>query len=369
VSAFDAVVIGGGYAGLCAAWRLGVRGLRVAVVEAESLVASHSSARNASIWLPVDDDATTGTLARESAVLLDGLVGRDGWLRSRRAIVTADDELGLGAAQRGAERSGCPTRPLGRRETIALCPALEGGAAGAALEILDAGELDPAAMCDAVHRAARDRGAIVRTGACAERIDVHAGVASSVVLADGSRVDASRVIVAAGAWSGRLGEAIDAAVPLVPLRRHLALLATGADIGGAIVWHVEPECYFRPEPGGVLASPCDEEPFAPSLPPTDPAQLAELARRVSRLAPVLVGAGVRRSWACLRTFAPDRELVVGPDPRVRGLAWLAGFGGRGMTVAPAAAELLAALLLEHTRPAIADAVRPDRVYRPLIATE
>ena len=41
------------------------------------------------------------------------------------------------------------------------------------------------------------------------------------------------------------------------------------------------------------------------------------------------------------TFAPDGELVIGPDPEVAGLTWLAGLGGRGMTIGPAAGELLA----------------------------
>ena len=58
-----------------------------------------------------------------------------------------------------------------------------------------------------------------------------------------------------------------------------------------------------------------------------------------------------RAWACLRTMADDRELVIGEDPRVRGLFWIAGLGGRGMTCGAAAAELLARFMvgLPHPR--------------------
>ncbi|HEY8428687.1 MAG TPA: FAD-dependent oxidoreductase, partial [Sandaracinaceae bacterium] len=102
-----------------------------------------------------------------------------------------------------------------------------------------------------------------------------------------------------------------------------------------------------------------EEPFAPSLPPVDAAALEALASALEPIAPELADAGVRTKWACLRTYAHDRELVLGPDPRVEGLVWMAGFGGRGMTVAPGAAELCARALRGEASPLL-DLVRPDR---------
>jgi glycine/D-amino acid oxidase-like deaminating enzyme len=68
----------------------------------------------------------------------------------------------------------------------------------------------------------------------------------------------------------------------------------------------------------------------------------------------------------LRTFAPDRELVVGNDPRLRGLSWLGGLGGRGMGVALGAGELLARVLRGEPPgtsqdAALADALSPARL--------
>jgi D-arginine dehydrogenase len=107
------------------------------------------------------------------------------------------------------------------------------------------------------------------------------------------------------------------------------------------VWRVDVPTYFRPEAGGVLASPCDEQPWEPGIPPTDPAALEALAVKLGEIAPPLGGARVLRSWACLRTMTADQEPVVGEDPRVRGLYWIAGLGGRGMSCGVGAAELLA----------------------------
>jgi D-arginine dehydrogenase len=75
-----------------------------------------------------------------------------------------------------------------------------------------------------------------------------------------------------------------------------------------------------------------------------------LFHKLESLAPGLADAEVRRVWACLRTMSEDRELVVGPDPRVSGLFWLAGLGGRGMTCGVAAGELLARVMVGLPHP-------------------
>ena len=74
---------------------------------------------------------------------------------------------------------------------------------------------------------------------------------------------------------------------------------------------------------------------------------------------------IRRSWAGLRTFAPDKTPIVGFDPRARGFFWLAGQGGYGIQTAPAMAALSAALAsgTSQTRIAgdIVEAMNPRRL--------
>lgn len=59
---------------------------------------------------------------------------------------------------------------------------------------------------------------------------------------------------------------------------------------------------------------------------------------------------VEHSWAGLRSFAPDNELVIGWDPRAEGLFWLAGQGGYGIQTAPAASQLAAGLIRHGKAP-------------------
>src|SRR5262245_1595015 len=65
------LVIGAGIAGLSAAWRLCARGLgRVTVIDREPLAFSHSSARNAAIFRPLEKSGATVRLVARSAELL-----------------------------------------------------------------------------------------------------------------------------------------------------------------------------------------------------------------------------------------------------------------------------------------------------------
>src|SRR5690606_34668630 len=105
--------------------------------------------------------------------------------------------------------------------------------------------------------------------------------------------------------------------------------------------------YFRPEGDGLLVSPADETPSEPvdARPETEDVALA--LERVNAVTTLNLR-HVRTTWAGLRTFAPDRNPVVGfSDP---GFCWLAGQGGYGMQTAPAMAALAASVVLDEPPP-------------------
>jgi len=329
------------------------------LLEREDFLATHSSARNAQIWLPVEE-GSTGALARRSAAGFTALLGDEAaWLRREGALVVTEPSR-VDAFRDGARAGGLDATDADAAAVARLAPELVLGGRPA-LAVRGAGIFEPSVMMDALARAARDRGATLRTGAGVAAVRVERGRVAGVALEDGEAVDADEVVLAAGAWAGALGDAVGATTSLTPLRRHLALLEPAAP-ARTTVWCFldgDAEVYWRPESGGVLASPCDETPVAPSLPPAEGAALESLAARLEPVAPSLVDAPVRTAWACLRTYAADRELVLGPDPRVPGLSWLAGLGGRGMTIGLAAGELLAETLRGRD-PAYSEAMRPDR---------
>jgi D-arginine dehydrogenase len=357
------IVIGGGIAGLSLAWQLARNGRRVTLFEREQFAGTHSSARNAQIWLPIDDDETTAPLAHQSASMLSALLtSESAWLRRCTAIGIAPSEAHVAPMERGARKGACRVRVLEENELREMSPATERSNPNEpAVLVENAGILDPHVMISALLAAGKDAGVSVRTGEGVRRLIADTRV-RGVELESGEIAAADEVAICAGAFSGELGAQVDAFVPLVPLRRHLVLLEADPRRAGTIVWRfAEPQVYYRPESGGVLASPCDETPFPPCLPGRDPAALEALAIALEPIAPSLIDARVRTSWACLRTYAHDRELVLGPDPRLPGLIWLTGFGGRGMTIAVGSAALCAAILRGEDH-ALANGMKPDRVY-------
>ncbi len=74
------------------------------------------------------------------------------------------------------------------------------------------------------------------------------------------------------------------------------------------------------------------------------------------------------SWAGLRTFAPDRSLVLGPDADDPSFVWVAGQGGYGFQTSPAASQLVADLVAgrqPELAPDIVARLSPRRFQRGL----
>ncbi len=345
VKTADVVVIGGGIAGLSVAWSLSrSRAGAVALVEREALFASHSSGRNAAIFRVLDLSAGVPALALRSRELIDELLPRGAWLRETGQLLVARSARSLEPLLAVARANGVQHAVLERPELVRRSPPLAGGTAAVGIHIPGDGVMDIHAITSGLAEAARRSGARLLLSAPAEAVEVRGGRVAGVRLASGEVLGAGAVVIAAGAWSAGLGEGAGAALPLAPMRRHLAQISPRVPLppDSPIAWCVdEDEVYYRPESGGALASPCDEDAFAPCLPPESPRALELLAEKLARVAPALSDASVRRGWACLRTFAPDRGLVAGPDPRVAGLHWLSGLGGHGMTAGVGAGELAA----------------------------
>lgn len=346
------VIIGGGIAGLASAWLVSALGVpNVVLLEAEPLLAMHSSARNAAIFLPLEESLSAVWLAARSRDLLDARLGTS-WLSAQGVTLVSAAEDALVGLRTCARRFGVFHERWNERLLEARLPVLADGEARAALHLPLGGIIDVHHVLTVVRKWAVDAGARIVTNARVASIDVRDSRVTGVTLASGATMASERVVIAAGAWGAALGAAAGAELELTPLRRHLVQLV-GEHMPRwktPAVWRVDEPVYFRPESGGVLASPCDEEPFEASIPPTDGAQLEVLAAKLAALAPTLADARVQRSWACLRTMTADRELAVGEDPRVRGLHWISGLGGRGMTCGIAAAELLARNLVGLPHP-------------------
>jgi D-arginine dehydrogenase len=140
-------------------------------------------------------------------------------------------------------------------------------------------------------------------------------------------------------------------VGLRPLRRTVAIVSSDqVRRDWPFVGEVHDAFYFRPEGDALLLSPADETPSAPVDARAETEDVALALDRANE-ATTLNLRHVRTAWAGLRTFAPDRNPVVGSDPAQAGFFWLAGQGGYGMQTAPALSRLAAALVRGEAVPA------------------
>jgi len=89
--------------------------------------------------------------------------------------------------------------------------------------------------------------------------------------------------------------------------------------------------------------------------------LEDLAERLQELAPDWTDLPIARLWNGLRTFAPDRQFVIGLDPRQPRLLWVAGLGGHGITSGLAVGAQAARALLDG---ASTGALDPKRFQTP-----
>jgi glycine/D-amino acid oxidase-like deaminating enzyme len=166
------------------------------------------------------------------------------------------------------------------------------------------------------------------------------------------------LVNAAGPWAGIL-----AGLPLAALNRHLFITPPMPEVdpNWPFVWDLPNGLYFRPESGGLLLCPCDEEERTPGDYKLSTSAQERLAELLARTQPRMASIAIRRAWTGQRTFAPDRRFVVGFDPRESRLFHVAGLGGHGVTASYAVGALAAKLILGAVTQAGDDPLCPSRL--------
>lgn len=371
----DVVVIGGGVIGLAIAWRVAQRAGSVCVLERGALGggASHVAA---GMLAPVTE-ADPGELA-----LLDlGLRSARAWpdfaaelteaagdgaeaiLRRCGALVVARDNDEAQALERelalrhelGLEVT--RLRPsAARRLEPALAPTVR-----LALDVPGDHAADPRALVLALAGAARQAGAVLRTGAAARRIVVEADRATGVVLADGEHVTAGQVVLAAGAWTAQLDGLPPAArPPLRPVKGQIMRLRDpeGPGLLERIVRFEGGYLVPRGDGRYVLGATMEERGFDTSV---TAGGLHELLRDAGELVPGIYELIVEETAAGLRPATPDNAPLLGPSEAVDGLHWATGHHRNGILLASVTADIVASALVGDA--AVPPAFAPGRFAR------
>ncbi|QUJ76828.1 FAD-binding oxidoreductase [Sulfitobacter albidus] len=334
----DIIVIGGGIAGISAAARLSTDA-RVTLFEMEDALGYHASGRSAALFEQNYGQPSTVALNRASAEYHRTAQG--GYLSARGLMIVATD------AERDAFARDVATMGL---EEISMTEA-RGHVPILAPEVRLAAyheaayDIDTDRLIQDFSRTLRGNGGQVITKAAVTQIRQDAQ--GWTVTANGEEYRAQDIVNASGAWAD-LVAGIAGVTPLgiVPHRRSMARLAApgGHDVSGwPMIFGVGEAWYAKPDAGALLVSPAEEDATHPHDAYPDDMTLAEGLARYQEMVSEEVTRPIA-TWAGLRSFAPDRNLVLGRDPEVPSFIWCAGQGGYGFQTAPAASQLLADLV-------------------------
>lgn len=347
----DIVVIGGGFAGAATACFLAELGARsVVLFEAEEHFGTHASGLNAAIARQLTADPLMNEVLRASVV---SITSKSGFATDVKfeahgslLLVASRDCALVRTAEESAPR-GLKCEVLGKEEAAKIVPVLKDANFSFAVWTASDGIVDVHALLWKYLSVAKAKGVHALSRVKVTGIEVVGGRIRAVRTERG-RVSCGVIVNAAGAWANEVAQmaGIDG-LRMRPYRRHLMVTPTVDFVQPfwPIVWDVEHEYYFRPEVGGLLLSPGDEEPVGEPRAVRDPRALELLAKKLGQHCPALAGVPVARFWAGLRTIAEDRRFAVGWDRRVEGLFWVAGLGGHGVTGSHAIGEFAAREIL------------------------
>lgn len=179
----------------------------------------------------------------------------------------------------------------------------------------------------------------------------------AAVLTPAGRLEAERVVLAAGAWSDPLLQAVGWRPGIRPMRGQIALLNPGPPLIGRVI--IEGRHYLVPRlEGRVLVGSTDEDVGFDKR--TTAEAVADLLSFAGRMAPGLAKANVEQCWAGLRPGSPDGMPFLGCVPGCENCFVAAGHGRAGIQLSPATALVLSELVLGKTTSVPLESFRLDR---------
>ncbi|MDM0104008.1 FAD-dependent oxidoreductase [Variovorax sp. J22R24] len=344
----DFLIIGGGIAGASVAYWLAPHG-RVVMLEREAQPGYHSTGRSAALFMEGYGTPQVRALTMASRAFLQhppAGFAEHALLTPRGAMMVAGPGQSdqLEEHWRMLSAMAPDARRLSSEEACAIVPALRPERLLGAVYEPDAADMDVHAIHQGYLRGMRQAGGKLVCDAevttmehVQDRWRVHAGDAV---------YEAPIVLNAAGAWVDAIARLAGVRpLGIEPRRRSAFIFAPppNMDIAGwPLVHGADEDWYIKPDAGMLLGSPANADPVEPQDVQPEEMDIAMAIHRIEE-ATTLTIRRPTRTWAGLRSFVTDGDLVGGFDDGAPGFFWIAAQGGYGIQTSAAMGEICAAL--------------------------
>jgi sarcosine oxidase subunit beta len=342
----DAIVIGAGLNGAATSYFLTLRGLTVALVEAERPGVGASGAGVGLLRTHHDNEPETALAASSMPWFREWperIGGSCGFMPLPFHRFVGHDEVGkLEANVEVQRRLGCQVEVYAG-DQLAGIRAFQTHGVGAMLREPDVGVADNTLATVGLIDRATEHGMILMAETTVVRIDRTGGRVTGVATTGGP-IAAGVVVIAAGAGSGAIASTCHVRLPVEARPLPAAEFAGPEDLTlpGSFMDPLT-DSWLAPSPAGFRTSVVMAQRTVAM--PTAGEALDGLAR-VERRLPSVRGSVLRRAWTGVDSFAPDGKPVIGAVHDVEGLYVHTAAAGKGHKVAPAAAIALAELIVD-----------------------
>jgi D-arginine dehydrogenase len=357
----DAIIVGAGIAGASIAYFMAPQA-RVVVLEREPHPGMHSTGRSAAMFMESYGSPQVRALTRASRAFFEAppagfaaqpiLVPRGALYIASRAQAPQVDALHEAILPHAPQ-----ARVVDGAALQALVPVLEPAHAVRGLIDPGAADIDVNELHQGFLRGLRARGGQLSCGVAIRAIEREAG--RWRIDGEGAVWRAPLLIDAAGAWVDEVARLAGVApLGIEPRRRSAFLFAPPAGLVTAhwpCVAAIDESFYFKPDAGLLLGSPANADPVPPHDVQPEELDIATGIHRIEQATRLRIRRPTR-SWAGLRSFVADGDLVGGFARDAEGFFWVAAQGGYGMQTSAAMGAACAQLALGRGLPAhVADA--------------
>lgn len=351
----EAVVIGAGMAGASVAYFLAPHA-QVLVLEREAHAGVHSTGRSAALFSETYGSPQVRALTRATRPFLDrppaGFASNP-ILTPRGTVIigTAEQEAAVHAMYESMHLLTGDLSLLTTREVRERVPVIRPEAAQIGLLEPGAADIDVNELHQGFLRGLKARGGQVRMNVTIQGIERGPG---HWYVDTGEAVYRTPLLLnAAGAWVDQVARMAGVAPLGIEPRRRSAFLFEAPDGYDTTHWPfvigADEDFYFKPDAGLLLGSAANADPVPPHDVQPEELDIAMGIYRIEEATTMSIRRPIR-TWAGLRSFVPDGDLVGGFAVDAPGFFWIAAQGGYGIQTSAAMGEACAALALGRSMP-------------------